>query len=262
MQKLWDALKQGLVDYCKNNGFRNVILGLSGGLDSAIVSVLATEALGKEHVYTLMMKTNHTSQLSLDIAAKLRNLNGFHYQEMNIQDIFESHVRFFRDRILETPKNIVLENLQARIRGQILMAYSNQYGDLVLSCGNRSEAAMGYCTLYGDTCGGLMAIGNVYKSKLFELAKWLNSRGTQVLPEEVISRAPSAELSDGQRDQDCLPPYEILDGILQLYCDKKKSAEKIMAAGYDAKTVDWVIKQYHKAAFKRAQMPQAISLDS
>ena len=261
MQKLWDALKQGLVSYCKDNGFRNAILGLSGGLDSAIVSVLATEALGKEHVYTLMMKTNHTSQLSLDIAAKLKKLNGFHYQEMNIQDIYEAQIDFFKDRILETPKNIVLENLQARIRGQILMAYSNQYGDLVLSCGNRSEAATGYCTLYGDTCGGLMPIGNVYKSKLFELAEWLNSRGKQVLPDEVISRAPSAELSDGQKDEDSLPPYDVLDGILELYCDKKKSEKKIIAAGYDAKTVEWVINQYHKMAFKRAQMPQALPLD-
>ena len=260
MEKLWNNLKHGLIEYCKNNGFRSVILGLSGGLDSAVVSVLATQALGKEHVYTLMMKTNHTSQLSLDIAKKLKELNGFHYQEMDIQDLYETEVRFLKDRILETPQKTVLENLQARLRGQILMAYSNQFNDLVLACGNRSEAAMGYCTLYGDTCGGLMPIGNIFKSKLFELAKWLNEK-KQVLPEEVIARAPSAELSDGQKDEDSLPPYHILDAILHLYYDEDKSAAEIVAMGYNDQTVAWVIKQYHKMAFKRAQMPPALPID-
>lgn len=261
MQKLWDCLKNGLKEYCTRNGFRDVILGLSGGLDSAIVSVLATEALGKDHVFAVMMRTKHTSQLSLDIAAKLHRLNGFHYQEMNIQELYENQAAFLKNKILETPKKVVLENMQARLRGQILMAYSNQFGDLVLACGNRSEAATGYCTLYGDTCGGLMPIGNVYKSKLFELAKWLNARGTEVLPKEVISRAPSAELSDGQKDEDTLPPYSVLDGILTLYCDEGKNTEEIVAAGYAEKTVKWVINQYHKTAFKRTQMPTALPID-
>lgn len=261
MQKLWDNLKSGLVAYCRENGFKDVTLGLSGGLDSAIVSVLATEALGKEHVHAIMMKTNYTSQLSLDIASQLRQMNGFIYQEMNIQSLYEQQAIFLKGKMLETPKPVVLENLQARMRGQILMAFSNQYGSLVLSCGNRSEASTGYCTLYGDTCGGLMPIGNVFKSKLFELAKWLNERGKPVLPEAVITRAPSAELREGQKDQDSLPPYDVLDGILALYCDKKKSAEQIVASGYAQKTVDWVVKQYHKSAFKRAQMPPALSLD-
>ena len=262
MQKLWDGLKNGLVTYCRENGFKDVVLGLSGGLDSAIVSVLATEALGKEHVYAVMMKTNYTSQLSLDIAAQLKKLNGFNYREMNIQNLYEQQADFFKDAILETPKKTVLENLQARVRGQFLMAFSNQFGSLVLACGNRSEAATGYCTLYGDTCGGLMPIGNIFKSKLFELAKWLNSRGKTVLPEEVINRAPSAELSEGQKDEDTLPPYDVLDGILTLYCDKKKTAEQIVESGYTQKTVDWVIKQYHKTAFKRAQMPPVLRVDN
>lgn len=261
MQELWDSLKNGLATYCRENGFKDVMLGLSGGLDSAIVSVLATEALGKEHVYAVMMKTNYTSQLSLDIVAQLKQLNGFNYQEMNIQNLCEQQANFIKGTILETPKKVVLENLQARVRGQILMALSNQSGYLVLACGNRSEAATGYCTLYGDTCGGLMPIGNVFKSKLFELAKWLNERGKKVLPEEVISRAPSAELSEGQKDQDSLPPYDVLDGILTLYCDKKKTAEQIVESGYAPKTVDWVIKQYHKTAFKRLQMPPVLPID-
>lgn len=261
MQKIWDALKQGLAQYCKDNGFRHVVLGLSGGLDSALVSVLACEALGAKNVYALMMKTNHTSQLSLDIAAKLQQINGFHYQQMDIQELYEAQTEFFKDRILETPQAVVLENMQARLRGQILMAYANQFNDLVLACGNRSEAAMGYCTLYGDTCGGLMPIGNLYKSQIFDLAKWLNGRGTIVLPEEVISRAPSAELSDGQKDEDSLPPYALLDAILTMYCDKGKTTKQIIAVGFEEQTVEWVVRQYHKMAFKRLQMPQAISLD-
>ena len=261
MEHLWNNLKNGLTVYCRENGFRDVVLGLSGGLDSAIVSVLASEALGAKHVYALMMKTVHTTQLSLDIAAQLRELNGFHYQEMDIQSLYVSQVEFFKNRILEAPQKTVLENMQARLRGQILMAYANQFHDLVLACGNRSEAAMGYCTLYGDTCGGLMPIGNIYKSRLFDLAKWLNGRGKKVLPEEVINRAPSAELSDGQKDEDSLPPYAILDGILEKYCDEGWSAKKIAAAGYDEKVVERVISQYYRAAFKRAQMPQALPVD-
>ena len=260
MDKLWENLKNGLKNYCYQNGFKDVILGLSGGLDSAIVSVLATETLGKDHVHALMMKTKHTSQLSLDIAEKIHKLNGFGYQVMDIQDIYAEYVDFLKNKMLETPKKIVMENLQARIRGQILMTYSNQFNYLVLACGNKSEASTGYCTLYGDTCGGLMPIGGVYKSKLFELAKWLNSQ-KEVLPEEVITRAPSAELSDGQKDEDSLPPYDILDAILMKYCDEKYSAEDIVASGFDKDVVDWVINQYKKTAYKREQMPRVLSVD-
>lgn len=260
MEKLWNTLKQGLSAYCQANGFRDVILGLSGGLDSAVVSVLATETLGKDHVHTLMMKTRHTSPLSLKIAAELQLLHGFNYQEMDIQPLYDEYCEFLKNKMLETPKQIVVENLQARIRGQILMTYSNQFGYLVLACGNKSEAATGYCTLYGDMCGGLMPIGGVYKSTLFELAQWLNSR-SRVLPEEVITRAPSAELSDGQKDEDALPPYKILDGILHLFCDEGKTTEEIVAAGFEQKTVDWVIRQYRKTAFKRRQMPEILAVD-
>ena len=260
MEKLWNTLKQGLKKYCVDNGFSDVMLGLSGGLDSAIVSVLAAETLGGEHVHTLMMKTRYTSQLSLDIAQKISELNGFEYRVIDIQNLCDTYTDFFSQQIGGAPKSVVVENLQARIRGQILMTFSNQLGYLILACGNKSEAATGYCTLYGDTCGGLMPIGDVYKSKLFELAKWLNTR-RQVLPEEVINRAPSAELSAGQKDEDSLPPYAILDAVLQMYVDEHKTIEEIKASGLAAKTVDWTIKQYHKTAYKRKQMPEILTVD-
>lgn len=257
MEKIWNKLKQGLQNYCVENGFSEVILGLSGGLDSAMVSVLAAEALGAEKVHALMMKTKFTSQQSLDIAKELAELNGFDYQVLDIQNMVEAEKAFLTKALGETPKPIVLENLQARERGKILMAFSNQYGYLVLACGNKSEAAMGYCTLYGDTCGGLMPIGALYKSEIFELAKWRNQQG-KVFPEDVILRAPSAELNVGQKDEDNLPPYVVLDKILKAFVEDKKSEEEIIKSGEDAGVTAWVCRQYRKTAFKRRQMPPAL----
>lgn len=257
MQKTWENLKIGLQKFCHNAGFTDVILGLSGGLDSAIVAVLAADALDGEHVHTLMMKTQHTSDLSLKIAREIAKLNGLDYQEINIQPTIDAQKVFLKTIFDEEPKNIVMENLQARERGKILMAASNQFGYLVLACGNKSEIAMGYCTLYGDTCGGLAPIANLYKSDLFELAKWRNHINL-VLPQEVISRAPSAELAPEQKDEDSLPPYALLDKILKLYLDEKQSLAEIVAEGYDAVTTEWIIKRYHAQAFKRQQLPPGI----
>ncbi len=257
MEKLWNKLKGGLQDYVKNNGFSDVILGLSGGLDSAVVSVLAAEALGKEKVHCLMMKTRHTSALSLDIAQELADLNGFDYQVLDIEPEMARQTEFLTQAFGEKPAQIVLENLQARERGKILMAYANQYDYLVLACGNKSEAAVGYCTLYGDTCGGLMPVGNIYKTDIFRLAKWRNGL-SRVLPEAVIDRSPSAELSAGQKDEDSLPPYAVLDRILKLYVDKGCTAAEITAGGENADTVARVVRLYHRAAFKRRQMADAL----
>lgn len=257
MEKIWNDLKNKLRDYCEKNGFKEVLLGLSGGLDSAMVSVLAADALGKENVHTLMMKTDYTSEQSLRIAKKIAELNGFDHKEINIQPVIDNQKKFLAAAMDTEPKNIVLENLQARERGKILMAFSNQFGYLVLACGNKSEAATGYCTLYGDTCGGIAPIGNVYKSDLFELAKWRNTQGL-ALPDEVISRAPSAELSPGQKDEDTLPPYQVLDAILKLYEREHLNEKEIAAAGFDEETVRWVISRYRATAFKREQMPKAL----
>ena len=259
MKKIWNSLTEQLRDYCRKHGFKEVVLGLSGGLDSAMVSVLACDALGAENVHCLMMKTKHTSDLSLSIAQELARLNGFDYQVLDIEPIIEAQQQFLTQALGEKPKKVVMENLQARERGKILMAFSNQFNYLVLACGNKSEAATGYCTLYGDTCGGLMPIGDLYKSQIFELARWRNQQGL-VLPKAVINRAPSAELSDGQKDEDSLPPYAVLDAILQLYLDEQKTQRDIVAQGYDETTVAWVIKQYARTEFKRKQMPEILKI--
>ena len=259
MEKIWNKLKTGLRDYCKESGFHKVILGLSGGLDSAIVSVLAAEVLGGENVKALMMKTKYTSRLSVDIARELAMLNHLDYHEIDIQPIVDNQFDFLYKTWGEKPKNIVLENLQARERGKLLMAFSNQFGGLVLCCGNKSEAVMGYCTLYGDTCGGLAPLANMYKSDLFELAKWRNQKN-RVFPSEVLVRAPSAELSLGQKDEDSLPPYPLLDKVLKAFIDEGKNINEIVDKGYDKVLVSRILTQYEKMAFKRKQMPPFLDI--
>ena len=257
MQKLWNTLKEGLKKYCADNGFTKVVLGLSGGLDSAIVAVLASDALGAKNVKTLMMKTKYTSDLSLKIARQIAALNSLDYQEIDIDTLLEKQSFFLKGIFGENLKGIVIENLQARMRGQILMAYSNQFGHLVLACSNKSEILTGYCTLYGDTCGGLAPIGNIYKSKLFELAKWRNSL-CKVLPEEVITRAPTAELAFNQKDENSLPPYVLLDAILTELYDNQKSLDDVVSMGFDAEVVKKVETLVEKSAFKRKQLSEAL----
>ena len=254
MQKLWNNLQNGLKKHLDNNGFGKVIIGLSGGLDSAIVAVLAADVLGGKNVKAIMMKTKYTSDLSLKIAREIALLNNLDYQELDIDEIVENEIKFLQETFKADVKGIVQENLQARIRGQILMAYSNQNGGMVLACGNKSEALTGYCTLYGDTCGGLMPIGNVYKSTIFELAKWRNSI-SMALPEEVISRAPSAELAYNQKDENSLPPYSVLDRILLKMVDEGLSVEEIVAQGEDKEAVQRVNSLVTRSEFKRKQLP-------
>ncbi len=256
MQKLWEKLVAGLGGYCKDNGFDKVVMGLSGGIDSAVVAVLAVDALGADKVNCITMPSSNTSALSLDITRKMAKTLSFGYQEFSIEPLLEKARGEFYGLFQNLSLNQVAgENLQARIRGLTLMTFSNQFGALVLACGNKSEADMGYCTLYGDTCGGLEPIGNVYKTDVYALAKWRNGV-KKVFPDEVLSRAPSAELAIGQRDQDILPPYDVLDAILKgrdSGLSKAKLAEKF---GQDI--VNWVFERYEKMAFKREQMPPAL----
>lgn len=263
----WDKLKSGLQQYCRSQGFQSVILGLSGGIDSALTAVLAADALGGENVTAIMMRTKYTSPLSLAIAREIAGLNRLHYKELDIQNLIDTEISFLQQAFGKAPAGIVIENLQARARGKILMAWSNQFGGLVLACGNKSEAATGYCTLYGDTCGGIMPIGSIYKTGVFTLAKWRNSLN-RVLPSEVIVRAPSAELALNQKDENTLPPYYVLDSVLCWYLDEgKKIAEvidlgiknKIFGNAAEAeKITDWIIRRYNAAEFKRRQMPPAV----
>jgi len=259
MKNLWNRLKQGLKQYCDNNGFDKVILGLSGGLDSAICAVLAADVLGGLNVTSIMMKTRYTSDLSLKIAHEIAKSNNLNYHEIDIDPFFEKEVSLLKEAFKEEVDQITKENLQARIRGQILMAWSNQFGGLVLACGNKSEALTGYCTLYGDTCGGLAPIGNIYKTTIFELAKWRNTKG-KVLPDEVITRAPSAELAEGQKDENSLPPYPVLDAILKELYDQNKSVDETTEMGFDRKTVEQVKNLIIRSAFKRKQMPEMIKI--
>ncbi len=260
MEKMWQNLVHGLRTYCEENGFKKVCLGLSGGLDSAVCAVIAKEAVGAENVYAYMMKTKYTSELSLKIAQEISERNRLNYQVIDIQDEVTAYEKKIANIFAEEPKDLVMQNVQARIRGQILMAISNQFGYLVLSCGNKSEAAMGYCTLYGDTCGGIMPIGNVYKTQIFALAKWLNQKIGNVLPEEVIHRAPSAELRAGQKDEDSLPKYEILDAVLTSYL--LGTSESTLEETYSPELVRQIVKTYHKMAYKRKQMPECVKIQN
>lgn len=259
MQKIWNKLQSGLQQYCQKNGFNKVILGLSGGLDSAITAVLAADSLGGQNVTAIMMTAKHTSALSLNIARQIANLNHLDYHEINIESLVANETSFLTQIFNNTPKSIVLENITARTRGKILMAWSNQFGGLVLACGNKSEASTGYCTLYGDTCGGLMPIGNLYKTEVFALSRWRNQQSF-VLPEEVITRAPSAELADNQIDENSLPPYKVLDEILHLYIDKGKTFDEIQSAGFSPEIIRKTIHLYNTSAFKRQQMAPALEI--
>lgn len=254
MEKLWNNLKQKFEKHCQENGFKNVIIGLSGGLDSAIVAVLAADVLGGENVTAIMMRTKYTSPLSIAIAREIAQLNNLKYKELDIDCLINEEEKFLKNAFGEELKQIVYENLQARARAKILMAWSNQFGAVVLSCSNKSEILTGYCTLYGDTCGAFMPIGNIYKTDIFKLAKWRNSIN-RVLPSEVIIRAPSAELSLNQKDEDSLPPYNELDDILKKYVDEKISKEELIKQGSDALLVEKTINLYQKSKFKRKQLP-------
>lgn len=259
MEMIWNKLELGLKEYCAKNGFHHVILGLSGGMDSALTAVLAADALGGQNVHAFMMKTKYTSDLSLKIAREIAELNHLSYQELDIEPMVCQEIDFLEKSFGGSIKGIVKENLQARIRGQILMAYSNQTGGLVLACGNKSEIFTGYCTLYGDTCGGLAPIGNLYKTTIFELGKWRNTLN-YVLPTAVIERAPSAELAEGQKDENSLPPYPILDAILKLLIDERLDIEQIIVRGYDKTVVERVDKLVRDSAFKRKQMAEMLKV--
>ncbi len=251
----------GLSDYLRKSGFTDVVIGLSGGIDSAVTAAIAVEAIGSEHVTGIGMPSRFSSQGSIDDAAALASNLGIRFELCPIDTIYQSYRDTF-DVLLESRDfDLTDENVQARIRGNLLMAWSNKKGAMVVSTGNKSEMAVGYCTLYGDMAGGLAILGDVYKTTVYRVARWLN-RERAVIPESSITKAPSAELRPNQTDQDSLPPYEILDEVLKLYIEQGKELEEIVARGFDHALVARVLRMVDGNEFKRRQAAPTIRVSA
>ena len=255
----WRAIVRGIRDYCGKNGFRNVWLGLSGGIDSAMVLALAVDALGAENVTAVRLPSRYTADMSNDLAAEQCQALGVKLEAVSIEKPFAGFLDALAPMFGDRPADVTEENLQSRSRGVILMALSNKFGGLLLTTGNKSEYAVGYATIYGDMCGGYAPIKDLYKTEVFALARWRNAsggsapNGGMVIPPAVIDRPPSAELRENQKDQDSLPPYDVLDAILLRHVDLEQSREEIVAAGFDAATVDRVLRLVRISEWKRHQ---------
>lgn len=257
---LWDALVLAVRDYVGKNGFPGALLGLSGGIDSALVMAIAVDALGADKVHAVMMPSPYTADISWIDAREMASRMGVQYEEIVIAPAFEAFKAALAPAFAGRPEDTAEENLQARIRGTLLMALSNKFGAVVLTTGNKSEMATGYCTLYGDMAGGFAVIKDVVKTRVFALARWRNAHdpyGTcaNPIPERIITRPPSAELRPDQKDQDSLPPYEVLDAILVRYMENDEPLEAIVAAGYDRADVDRVTRLIRLNEYKRRQAP-------
>lgn len=249
-----DALILGIRDYFAKLGFKKAILGLSGGIDSALVLYLATQALGKENVLSLLMPSGYSSSHSVDDSVALcKNLDTA-YHTVPIEDNYQQFLTTLQPYFKDMPFTVAEENIQARVRGVLLMAFSNKFGYILLNTTNKSEAAVGYGTLYGDMCGGLAVLGDVYKTQVYELARYIN-RTQEIIPQNIINKAPSAELRPNQKDSDSLPDYDVLDKILFQYIEKRKSARELIAEGHDAALVSRIFKMVNTNEWKRFQAP-------
>lgn len=258
-EEIWKALVLGVRDYARKCRFSKVVLGLSGGIDSAIVAAIATAALGKENVLGVLMPSPYSSEHSISDAVALADNLGIKTNLLPIGELMQGFDQTLGDLFAGTEFGLAEENIQSRIRGNLLMAIANKFGYLLLSTGNKSEMAVGYCTLYGDMNGGLAVIADVPKTLVYSLCHWLN-RDREIIPQNVLTKAPSAELKPGQVDQDSLPPYEILDDILQRLVHNHQSAVQIVAAGHDPVIVDRVIQMVARAEFKRRQAPPGLKI--
>jgi NAD+ synthase (glutamine-hydrolysing) len=260
-EQLFAALSLGLRDYCRKCNFRSAVMGLSGGIDSAVTAVIAVDALGAEHVTGVSMPSPYSSRGSINDARSLARNLGIQFLEIPITDAFKVFKAQFKEIFKGLTENETEENMQPRLRAMTLMALSNKFGHLVLSTGNKSELSVGYCTLYGDMAGGLAVISDVPKTMIYELARWMNRHG-EIIPKSTIEKPPSAELKPNQKDQDTLPPYEILDQILQLYVEENLSARDIIARGFDEKTVRWVQRRVDLNEYKREQAAPGLKVTS
>jgi len=260
---LWDALVLGVRDYIGKNGFPSVLLGLSGGIDSALVLAIAVDALGRDRVRTVMMPSPYTADISWIDARAMAARLGVRYDELSIVPEFEAFKASLAAEFKGLAEDTTEENIQARIRGTLLMALSNKFGSIVLTTGNKSEMATGYCTLYGDMAGGFAVIKDLVKTTVFRLARWRNAHdpygtGVQPIPERIITRPPSAELRPDQKDQDSLPPYEVLDAILERYMENDESIDDLIAGGFSSADVERVTRLIKINEYKRRQSPVGI----
>ena len=261
LEEVYQALVVGARDYIEKNKFPGAIIGSSGGIDSALTAAIAADAIGADKVRTFMMPFEYTSDMSIEDAAELANNLGIKHSTIPIGQIYDSFSCSLEDEFSGKEKDITEENLQSRCRGVILMALSNKSGDLVLTTGNKSETAVGYSTLYGDTAGGFCVLKDVPKTMVYELSKYRNTI-SKVIPERIIERPPSAELAPDQKDSDSLPDYDILDKIIQLYVEQDKSKEEIANIGVDRKIVDRVIRLIDISEYKRRQAPLGVKITS
>ncbi len=268
-EELFAALSLGLRDYLRKCNFKSAVLGLSGGVDSAVVAVIAVDALGAENVVGVSMPSPYSSRGSIDDALALARNLGIKCLEIPITNAFAALKSQFAEIFKGLPENETEENMQPRLRAMTLMALSNKFGHLLLTTGNKSELAVGYCTMYGDMAGGLAVISDVPKTMVYELGRWINSDYSsrsgpkrEIIPRSIIEKAPSAELKPDQKDQDTLPPYEVLDEILRLYVEENLSARDIVNHGFDEKTVRWVQRRVDLNEYKREQAAPGLKVTS
>ncbi len=261
IERIYKALVLGIREYFSKQEFTKAVLGLSGGIDSALVLVLAAEALGAENVKAVLLPSQYSSQHSIDDAVALANNLGVGYDIINIEQTYLALEKTLDPFFAGLPFNIAEENMQSRSRGVILMALSNKFGYILLNTSNKSELAVGYGTLYGDMCGGLSVIGDLYKTEVYELCNFIN-RKQEIIPLNTITKAPSAELRPGQKDSDSLPEYEILDAILGLYIEMRKSPKEIIALGFDEALVNRVLRMVNNNEWKRIQAPPVLRVSS
>ena len=256
---VYSALKLGLADYVNKNGFPGVVLGMSGGIDSALTLAVAVDALGADKVHAVMMPSEFTADMSVNDAREMAAMLGVQYSEIAIKDLFDQYLQALLPQFGTMPFDATEENLQARIRGMLLMAISNKFGSIVVTTGNKSEMAVGYCTLYGDMAGGFALLKDVPKTLVYKLCNYRNSL-SKAIPQRIITRPPSAELRANQLDQDSLPPYDILDGIIEAYVEEDLSREDIIGLGFAEHEVNRVVNMIDRNEYKRRQSPVGVRI--
>jgi NAD+ synthase (glutamine-hydrolysing) len=261
MKRIHDALVLGIKDYFEKLGFKKAILGLSGGIDSALTVVLAAKALGRNNVRVVLMPSQYSSGHSINDAVELAENLDIQYDIVPIKNIYKTYMKELKPLFGDLPFNVTEENIQARGRGMILMAMSNKFGNIVLNTSNKSEAAVGYGTLYGDMCGGLSVIGDLYKTEVFELCRWINRR-KEIIPNNTITKPPSAELRPNQKDSDSLPDYDVLDEILFQYIEKTQGPNEIIDMGFEPKLVRRILRLVNTNEFKRYQTAPVLRVSS